>query len=124
MNGTNGNWLKVNYGNTTGYVIGKYINRGNPPKPIVKAKPIVKPKPKIQTVFYNVQPINAYYAYIGYKEPSNNSSAVITLRERTKVNVTGQSGDWKRIQYGSTVGYVNKYNLQSDLVTLILQSEV
>ncbi|MET1250124.1 SH3 domain-containing protein [Sporolactobacillus sp. STCC-11] len=70
---------------------------------------------------YDVQPITVYQAYIGYdklkvfQEPLKNAAVIGTLREKTKVNVIGQSGDWRKIQYESLVGFVDKKYLETDL---------
>ncbi|MCL1632932.1 SH3 domain-containing protein [Sporolactobacillus sp. CPB3-1] len=104
--GKSGSWYKIKYGSASGYVSAKYVKKGTPPKPKASRK---------------VQSFKKYYVYIGYdnlkvyKTPSTKSAVIRTLRERTKVSVTGNSGDWRKIQYGGTTGYVNKSDLTTSL---------
>ena len=112
---TRSGWYGIKDGGKTHYVSAKYIKKGNPPA----AK---KTTSKSVTTPLDYSPVKTFQAYIGYdnlkvyQNPTVKSTVVAVLREKTKVTVFGQKGDWRKIRTASgKQGFIDKANLTTDV---------
>ncbi|MCI1858245.1 MAG: SH3 domain-containing protein [Sporolactobacillus sp.] len=113
---TRSGWYGIKDGGKTRYVSAKYIKKGNPP-PAAK-----KTTSKSVTTPLDYSPVKTFQAYIGYdnlkvyQNPTVKSTVVAVLREKTKVTVFGQKGDWRKIRTASgKQGFIDKANLTTDV---------
>ncbi|MDY4078201.1 MAG: SH3 domain-containing protein [Clostridium sp.] len=111
--GENGNWYKIKYGNSTGYVSKEYVkasgessnsntgsnsnagsNEGNSSGETSSNK-----SGKVVNV----------HSGLNVRNGASTSSGIIgSLSNGSNVTIVGESGDWYKIKYGNSIGYVSK----------------
>lgn len=93
-------WLKIVSQGVTGYVAKKYVSAGEAPTPAPTAVPIA-----------DLDGISAFIDGNGVNlrsEPSTESEVLLRFSRGDTVTLTGEWGDWYRIEAGGTEGYVAK----------------
>ncbi len=101
-----GAWYKIKYGSGVGYVHGDYLkiissgNTGNNNSSNNSGSQNSGTEQRTGTV--NASALNVRSG------PGTNYSRKGTLSRGTKVTITGESGSWYKIKYGSGTGYVHK----------------
>ncbi|MGG7176859.1 SH3 domain-containing protein [Clostridium paraputrificum] len=101
ITGTKGDWYKISYNSSTGYVHKDYVKITNTQKPPENNKPEVPKNKKGQV--YNIT------SNLRVRSEANvNSSVLGYLLNEEKVDITGESGDWYKIDYKGKVGYASK----------------
>ena len=98
--GTSGQWYKISYNGKVGYVRGDYLTLGGAAVGSGSGTGTIKLKDPSSSL--NVR-----------SGPSTNTSVVGSLPHGTVVQITGKSGDWYKINFNGTTGYV-----KGDFVTL------
>ena len=98
--GTSGQWYKISYNGKVGYVRGDYLTLGGAAVGSGSGTGTIKLKDPSSSL--NVR-----------SGPSTNTSVVGSLPHGTVVQITGKSGDWYKINFNGTTGYV-----KVDFVTL------
>ena len=107
ITGESGNWYQINFNGKTGYVAKEYIsvsgsssgtstpsNSGNQQTPTTTNK-----TGTVVNVTSNLRVRSG---------ASTSSSTLGYITNGTKVNITGESGNWYQINYNNKVGYVSK----------------
>ncbi len=107
ITGESGNWYQINFNGKTGYVAKEYIsvsgssggtnipsNSGNQQTPATTNK-----TGTVVNVTSNLRVRSG---------ASTSSSTLGYITNGTKVNITGESGNWYQINYNNKVGYVSK----------------
>ena len=107
ITGESGNWYQINFNGKTGYVAKEYIsvsgssggtstpsNSGNQQTPTTTNK-----TGTVVNVTSNLRVRSG---------ASTSSSTLGYLTNGTKVNITGENGNWYQINYNNKVGYVSK----------------
>lgn len=107
ITGESGSWYKINYKGKTGYVHKDYIQKigggvTNPPEitPETPSKPDVSQN-KVGQV------INITSNLRVRSSASTNSSIIGYLLNGQRVNITGETGNWYKINFNGTTGYVS-----------------
>ncbi|MBT9830304.1 SH3 domain-containing protein [Clostridium baratii] len=98
--GTSGQWYKISYNGKVGYVRGDYLTLGGASAGSGSGTGTIKLNDPSSSL--NVR-----------SGPSTNTSVVGSLAHGTVVQITGKSGDWYKINFNGTTGYV-----KGDFVTL------
>ncbi|MGN1032349.1 MAG: SH3 domain-containing protein [Intestinibacter sp.] len=96
---TSGEWLKVKYNNTTGYVHGDYVTKSTSSN---NSSSQGTTKYVNATVGLNVR-----------SGPGTSYSKLGKLSYKEKVTVLSTSGEWSKINYNGKTGYVHSSYLQS-----------
>ncbi|WP_251862466.1 SH3 domain-containing protein [Clostridium sp. Marseille-Q2269] len=98
-----GSWYKVRYGSKIGYVSGQYITTSK------ASTTSVKP-PVTNKRFGTVHLLDKYSTLNVRKNAGTNSSVISSLGYGSKVEILSSSGDWYKIKFNNTTGYVySKY---------------
>lgn len=98
--GTSGQWYKISYNGKVGYVRGDYLTLGGAAVGSGSGTGTIKLKDPSSSL--NVR-----------SGPSTSTSVVGSLPHGTVVQITGKSGDWYKINFNGTTGYV-----KGDFITL------
>ena len=105
--GESGNWYKIKYGNSTGYVSKDYVktseessnsNTGNNASSSSGESSSNK----------SGKVVNVHSSLNVRSGASANSSVIGSLANGSNVTIVGESGSWYKIKYGNTTGYVSK----------------
>ncbi|WP_195973120.1 SH3 domain-containing protein [Clostridium thermobutyricum] len=124
---SDGSWYKINYNGQTGYVYAPYINGSGPVHPdnitITNPTPAPKPQPRpvinpgrqypsigVGTIDFKGGP----FTYIT-RNPNWNNDGITSLNNGTRVTITGESGNWYRIDYGQGSAWVPKDRVNTSL---------
>ncbi len=100
VTGSSGNWYKVDYQGTTGYISSQYLSYS-----------------QIVDGDFGYAFINGNYVRMR-SGPGTSYSVLGMYNYGTEMSVIGVSYDWYKVNYGGTVGYV-----RSDLMTFISASD-
>ena len=103
ITGESGNWYKINYNGRVGYVSKDYVKKGG------ATTPEQKPEDKPQTETKVTGTVTGITTTLSVRSGASTSATIIgTLKNGAKVEITGESGDWYKINYNGKVGYVYK----------------
>ena len=103
ITGESGNWYKINYSGKVGYVSKNYVKKGTTPQ----SQP--KPEEKPQTETKVTGTVTGITTTLNVRSGASTSASIIgTLKNGAKVDITGESGNWYKINYNGRVGYVSK----------------
>ena len=103
ITGESGNWYKINYSGKVGYVSKDYVKKGTTPQ----SQP--KPEEKPQTETKVTGTVTGITTTLNIRSGASTSASIIgTLKNGAKVDITGESGNWYKINYNGRVGYVSK----------------
>ena len=103
ITGESGNWYKINYNGRVGYVSKDYVKKGG------ATTPEQKPEDKPQTETKVTGTVTGITTTLNIRSGASTSASIIgTLKNGAKVEITGESGDWYKINYNGKVGYVYK----------------
>ena len=103
ITGESGNWYKINYSGKVGYVSKNYVKKGTTPQ----SQP--KPEEKPQTETKVTGTVTGITTTLNIRSGASTSASIIgTLKNGAKVDITGESGNWYKINYNGRVGYVSK----------------
>ena len=103
ITGESGNWYKINYSGKVGYVSKNYVKKGTTPQ----SQP--KPEEKPQTETKVTGTVTGITTTLNLRSGASTSASIIgTLKNGAKVDITGESGNWYKINYNGRVGYVSK----------------
>ncbi|MCI5727249.1 MAG: SH3 domain-containing protein [Clostridium sp.] len=103
ITGESGNWYKINYSGKVGYVSKDYVKKGTTPQ----SQP--KPEEKPQTETKVTGTVTGIKTTLNIRSGASTSASIIgTLKNGAKVEITGESGNWYKINYNGKVGYVYK----------------
>ena len=103
ITGESGNWYKINYSGKVGYVSKNYVKKGTTPQSQQK------PEEKPQTETKVTGTVTGITTTLSVRSGASTSATIIgTLKNGAKVEITGESGDWYKINYNGKVGYVYK----------------
>lgn len=102
---SSGDWYKIKYNSSYGYVSSKYIStksaNNNQPSNNVQA-------PEKDEPVINSGTVNVSSSYLNVRNSASISSNVVgALSKGANVSIVATSGDWYKIKYNSTYGYVN-----------------
>ena len=117
---TSNGWYKIQVLNQTGYVEGKYIKldssgpsasatnpAGTPSStPSSTPKPTASPEPSVKTGRVSLE--NSSSRLNVRSNPSSSGSIIGKLKQGAIVTITGESGNWYKIESGSVKGYASK----------------
>ncbi len=111
-----GDWIKIAYGTGYGYVCQKYTTFKDASSPVVEPTPQPEtPQPQPETP----QPTNQTGKVINVSSslnvrqgPSTNHTVIGSLSNGQSVTILGKEGNWYKIEYGSSVGYVSADYIQ------------
>ncbi|MBE5785663.1 MAG: hypothetical protein E7330_07695 [Clostridiales bacterium] len=101
VTGKSGEWYRVEADNEAGFILGEFVEFGTAPTP--KPTPSYKVKEMDDTAAY----VNAGSANLR-KGPGKDYDIIVELDRNEKITVTGTSGDWYRVEYGSKKGFITK----------------
>ncbi|NLK94402.1 MAG: SH3 domain-containing protein, partial [Clostridiales bacterium] len=106
--GEEGNWYKIKYNNTTGYVAKEYIqvSGGTSTTPSAPETPSTPSAPEATNKTGKV--INISSNLNVRSGAGTNYSVIGYLYNGNTVTITGESGNWYAISYNGTTGYVAK----------------
>lgn len=96
-----GNWYKIKYNGSFGYIFGDYVKIINNTN-----SSISKPSNNTNTVQAG-EVINISSSLRVRSSASTNSSTLGYLKNGTKLNILGKSGNWYKIKYNGRIGYVS-----------------
>jgi N-acetylmuramoyl-L-alanine amidase len=88
-----GNWVKISYKGTTGWVYGSYIA-------FSKSSKNHSTNPKTGTILANALNVRT--------KPTTKSSIIGKLYKNEQVSIVNQQGDWYQIQYKNQTAWVHK----------------
>ena len=110
--GEEGNWYKIKYNNTTGYVAKEYIqvSGGTSTTPSAPETPSTPSAPEATNKTGKV--INISSNLNVRSGAGTNYSVIGYLYNGNTVTITGESGNWYAISYNGTTGYVAKEYIQ------------
>ncbi|GAA0739549.1 SH3 domain-containing protein [Clostridium oceanicum] len=103
--GQAGGWYKIKYGSSTAFVSSQYVSLGSTSSHSI-------PKNNTTSLSSTGRVIlSSTSSYLNVRSSASTSSKVLgSLKHGSNVNITGKSGDWYKIKYGSSTGYIyNKY---------------
>lgn len=134
--GTLDGWHQVQVSDgRSGWVYGRYVTSGYPPAPVVKPKEpeiiVQEPTPEPEPQIFVDETENGAkvkvagltekgYDYIALRKgPSDTYLVVARLQEKTKLVVTGKSGEWYRVRPAPSVeGWIQaEYVIAADIPT-------
>ncbi len=92
---SSGDWFKVSYQGSTGYISGKYVSLGSSPQTSTQSE--TSETGRIQGTYVRMR-----------SGPGTNYSILGTYDTGTEMTVTGTDGDWYKVRYNGTDGYVYK----------------
>jgi uncharacterized protein YgiM (DUF1202 family) len=95
VTGQSGSWYKIVYGSKTGYISASYFS--------VSSAPPVENPPTAQTGTV----VNCTSGVNVRSGPGTSYSIIGTAPKGATYTVTGQSGSWYKIVYGSKTGYIS-----------------
>lgn len=101
VTGKSGDWYRVKAGGEEGFILAEFVEFGAAPTP--EPTPAYKVKEMDDTAAY----VNAGSANLR-KGPGTDYEIVVELDRNEKITVTGTSGDWYRVEYGSKKGFITK----------------
>ncbi|AKA72246.1 SH3 domain-containing protein [Clostridium scatologenes] len=97
-----GDWYKIKYNSSYGYVSSKYISLGSSTNSSSNTQP---EQSKSASGLVN---ISSYSSTLNVRSSASSSSGVIgALKKGSSVNVVAVSSDWYKIKYNSSYGYVS-----------------
>ncbi|EKS4343706.1 SH3 domain-containing protein [Clostridium botulinum] len=100
--GKTGSWYKIKYGSKIGYVSGQFITTSNSSNSSGSSVT----NQKFGTVYLS----NKYSTLNVRKNAGTNSSVISSLAYGSKVEILSSSGEWYKINFKNTTGYVySKY---------------
>ena len=114
--GESGNWYKIKYGNSTGYVSKEYIkasgessnsnteNNTNSSNSESNGTNTSGETSTNKTGYV----VNVSSGLNVRNQASTNSNIIGALYNGANVTIVGENGDWYKIKYGSSTGYVSK----------------
>lgn len=110
ITGESGSWYKIDFNGRVGYVSKDYIkvnaSNSNTTKP-EESKPEVKPEtPSVEVKTGQVVGISSVLNV--RSGAGTNHSVIGSLRPSQSVKITGESGNWFKIDFNGRVGYVSK----------------
>ena len=98
ITGTKGSWYQIKYGSTTGYVSNAHVKVTG----ATSTSTSVTAMNKKGAVNLSSGTLNVR------KDAGTNYSKIGSLKNKATVTITGAKGDWYRIKYGSSTGFVSK----------------
>ena len=106
VTGVSGAWYKVSYNGSTGYVHSAYmsLSYGDSSSGSTSSSDSSSSSGSTDS---GTGTINAYYVRMR-SGPSTSYSILGTYNKGTEMTVTGSSGDWYKVRYNGTDGYVYK----------------
>lgn len=110
VTGVSDNWYKVSYNGSTGYVHSNYMTLSYGGS---SASSSGSSSSSDSSVSSDKGTINAYYVRMR-SGPSTSHTILGTYNKGTAMTVTGSSGDWYKVRYNGTDGYVYKTYLTLD----------
>lgn len=110
ITGESGNWFKIDFNGRAGYVSKDFIKvdeqNNEASKPEVKPE---EPKPETPSVEEKTgQVINVTTSLNVRSGAGTNYSSIGSLKANATVKITGESGNWYKIDFNGRVGYVSK----------------
>ena len=110
ITGESGNWFKIDFNGRAGYVSKDFIKvdeqNNEASKPEVKPE---EPKPETPSVEEKTgQVINVTTSLNVRSGAGTNYSSIGSLKTNATVKITGESGNWYKIDFNGRVGYVSK----------------
>lgn len=112
ITGVSGDWYKVSYNGSTGYVYSRYMTLsyegGSSSSSSTNSS-----SSSSDSTSTGEGTINAYYVRMR-SGPSTSYGILGTYNKGTTMTVTGSSGDWYQVRYNGTDGYVYKTYLTLD----------
>lgn len=107
ITGESGDWYAISFNNTTGYVskayVSKNVSSSVEPTDLVSTTPT-----KEETTTKNGHVANVSTNLRVRSEASSSSTVLGYLLNGANVSIIGQSGDWYKINFNGSTGYVSK----------------
>ena len=98
VTGKVGEWYRVQTGDETGFVLAEFVEYGSAPTP--------KPSFTVKSMDDKAAYVNAGSANLR-EGPGTKYDIITELGRNEKITVTGSSGDWYRVEYGSKKGFIS-----------------
>ena len=105
ITGTSGDWYQVSYNGTSGYVYKTYVTKGSTSSGSSESF----------TVSEDSGDATIRGTYVRVRSgPSTSSSILAVVNTGDKMSITGKTGDWYRVSYNGSTGYVYSSYLIKD----------
>ena len=112
----NGDWYKVKYNGSEGYLFAEYVEAKEEQK--TENKKEVNSKEETSNIKTQAVKNNALL----YKMPSITSCVEKTIKKDEKVTINYELNDWYNVTYGKTSGWIRKFFVNNDISSSIENS--
>ena len=119
ITGESGSWYQIKYNNASAYISKDYVQKDA--VPVVPAAPVVPATPAVPVTPVKTSTIGKVVnvsSTLRVRQTNSTSGAIIgSLKNGQTVNIIEESGDWYKIEYSNTSGYVFKEYIQKGTTT-------